>query len=179
MTILNEGLDYLDLEGFIDSKVTIDEYAAKMGKDKDVVTLTFAVNSKLAADDLVTWFERGYDFVVDASVSDGEIQPGKYLVFVEMERRSRVPERVCKMLSELDTLTGLKLHDWTVGIKNEDYEASEDIIREKISLNPNEYKMDIEAEQELNEYREIANLPSKPTQVQDTYIKNIKALAGF
>ena len=82
--------------------------------NKDIVTITFKVNSELAANDLVTWFERGYDFVLDASVSEGEIKPGKYLVFVEMDRRSKVPERIISVLADLETLTGLKLNDLIV-----------------------------------------------------------------
>ena len=93
------ALDYMDLEEQLSNIVTIDEYAAKMGKDSDIITLTFTVYSKLAAEDLVTWFERGYDFVLDASVSEGEIEPGKWLVFVEMERRSKAPQRICIVLS--------------------------------------------------------------------------------
>ena len=44
MTILNESLDYMDMDGQISDKITVDEYAAKMGKDKDIVTITFKVN---------------------------------------------------------------------------------------------------------------------------------------
>ena len=88
MTIINESLDYMDMKDQVEPTITVDEYAAKMGKDKDIVTVTFTVHSKLAADDLVTWFERGYDWVLDASVSDGELEPGEWLVFVEMDRRS-------------------------------------------------------------------------------------------
>jgi len=88
MTILNESLDYLDMENKVYPILSIDEYAAKMGEDKDIITLTFIVKSKLVGEDLVTWFERGYDFVLDASVSEGELEPNKYLVFVEMDRRS-------------------------------------------------------------------------------------------
>ena len=50
------ALDYLDLEEQIKSVVTVDEYAAKIGKDSDIVTITFTASSKLAAKDLVTWF---------------------------------------------------------------------------------------------------------------------------
>ena len=120
MTILNESLDYMDLEGQMSDRVTVDEYAAKMGKDSDIVTLAFKIYSELAAEDLVTWFERGYEWVLDSSVSDGELRPGVYLVFVEMDRRSRVPERIITLLQDLETLTGLKLKDWTVEIEGED-----------------------------------------------------------
>ena len=90
-----------------------------MGKDSDIVTLTFIVNSKLAGDDLVGWLERGYDFVLDASLSDGEIEPGKYLVFAEMNRRTSVPERIINILEDLETLTDIKLKDWSISIEDE------------------------------------------------------------
>ena len=112
MTMLTEGLDYLDMEDQVRNIVTVDEYAARMGKDKDIVTLAFTVNSKLAGEDLVAWFERGYDFVLDASVSDGELEPGKWLVFVELDRRSKVPNRIITLLEDLETLTDMKLKDW-------------------------------------------------------------------
>lgn len=179
MKILTEGLDYMDLEGQVHDKVTIDEYSAKMGKDKDVITVTFKLNSKLAADDLVVWFERGYDFVLDASVSDGEIEPGKYLVFVELSRRSAAADRIIRLLSDLETLTGYKLKDWTVEIEGEGYDANEQVIRQKLILNPNEYKMEKEKDEKLNEFRSIAGLHTKPMYEEDAYIKTIKAMAGM
>ena len=67
------ALDYMDLEDQVKDVVTVDEYAAKMGKDSDIVTMTFTVHSKLAAQDLVTWFERGYDFVLGRIVTGKQI----------------------------------------------------------------------------------------------------------
>ena len=179
MKILYESLDYMDLEGIVDSKISVDEYSAKMGKDKDIVSLTFVVHSKLAADDLVTWFERGYDWVMDASTSEGELEPGKWLVFVELTRRSTVPHRIITLLKDLGTLTGLKLKDWTVDIGDEEYDADEDTLRQVMILNPAEYKMDKEAEEKLNEYRNIAGLDSVRLYKDDIAIKNMKAIAGL
>jgi len=173
------ALDYLDLEDQVKDVITVDEYSAKMGKDSDIVTLTFTVNSKLAAKDLVTWFERGYDFVLDASVSDGEIEPGKWLVFVEMDRRSKVPDRICQLLSDLETLTGLKLKDWTVEIEGDEVDADEELIRQKMILNPNEYKNQKQSEEEINEVRELAGLETKQLYQEDEYIRNLKAIAGL
>lgn len=177
--ILTEGLDYEDMQGQVEPKVTVDEYAAKMGKDKDIVTVTFVVNSKLAGDDLVSWFERGYDFVLDASVSEGEIEPNKYLVFVEMNRRLAVPERIIELLDDLQTLTGLKLKDWTVEVDDETYDADIDILKQVIILNPNEYKIEEEQEEELNEMRTIANLSTKKIHSDNEYITKIKTMAGM
>jgi hypothetical protein len=176
------ALDYMDLEGQLRNKITVDEYAAKMGKDSDIVTLTFTVNSKLAAEDLVTWFERGYDFVLDASVSDGELEPGKWLLFLEMDRRMKVPSRICNLLSDLETLTGFKESDWKVELDGEEYEASEELLKDKMILNPNEYKMkkepdEEESDEDLNEMRLRAGINVKSNYVEDEYIKNLKAIA--
>lgn len=177
--ILLEGLDYQDMQGQIEPKVTVDEYVAKMGKDKDIVTVTFVVNSNMAGEDLVSWFERGYDFVLDASVSDGEIEPGKYLVFVEMNRRLAVPERIIELLEDLQTLTTFKLKDWTVEVDDEEYDADKEVLSQVLILNPNEYKM--EKEEELNEMRTLANLEVSSPYVDqdDPYIKNLKSMAGI
>ena len=180
MTILTENLDYMDMKNQVGDTITVDEYAAKMGNDKDIVTVTFVTHSKLAAEDLVSWFERGYDWVIDASVSDGELEPGKWLVFVELERRSKVPRRIVTLLSDLETLTDLKVDDWTVEIEGEDCIADEDSIRKRMVLNPNEYKMEKEVDEELNEFRNLAGLEVKsPVYEEDEYIKSLKAIAGI
>ena len=181
MSILNESLDYLDMEDQVDDLITVDEYASKMGRDEDIVTLTFSVNSKLAATDLVTWFERGYDFVLDASVSDGELEPGKWLVFVEMDRRMKVPNRIITLLSDLETLTGIKLKDWTVEIDGDEYDADEEIIRQKMILNPNEYEEKRQvSEVEINEMRTLAGLETELRyDPKDDYIRSLQAMAGL
>lgn len=177
--ILNEGLDYHDLEGQMDPTVTVDEYAAHMGKDSEIVTLAFVVKSEAAGNDLADWFERGYDYVLDAEVSEGEVSPGKYLVFVEMNRRSTVPERIIELISDLETLTDLPVKDWTIIIDDEEYEPDESIIKQKITISPHEYRKDEEKEEELNEMREIAGLSTKPIHQQDEYIRKIKSMAGL
>lgn len=176
---LTEGLDHNDMEGQIEPLVTVDEYAAKMGKDSDIVTLSFLVKSEQAGHDLVDWFERGYDYVLDASLSEGEVETGKYLVFVEMNRRSSVPKKIIELLSDLKTLTGLKLKDWTIQVDDEDYDADEKILHQVIVCSPGEYKKDKEKEESLNEFRNLAGLDSKKIFVDDEYIKTIKSIAGI
>ena len=46
----------MDMVGQIEPEVSVDEYAAKMGPDHEVVTLSFIVKSNLAGEDLVSWF---------------------------------------------------------------------------------------------------------------------------
>jgi hypothetical protein len=162
--------------------VSVDEYAAKMGTDKDIVTVTFMTKSKLVAEDLVTWFERGYDFILDASISEGELEAGKWLVFVEMERRSWVARRLIGLIRDLETLTGIPVEDYTLNIDAEEYPLELDIMKQKIILNPAKYQTEKEdeVEEELNEMRLQAGLDHKESDTpKDEYIKNIQAIAGL
>ena len=82
----NEGLLAGDLKMLVDNIFEVDSYSSKMGEDKDIVVLAFTVGSQKPADDLVEFMESGYDFVLDADASPGELSDGKYKVFVEIER---------------------------------------------------------------------------------------------
>ncbi len=179
--IITEGLDYMDLEGQLSPTVSIDEYAAKMGKDSEVVTIAFIVNSHSAGEDLVEWFERGYDWVLDAQASEGELVPGKYLVFVETNRRLKVPERVIELLEDLETLTGYKLNDWTVKVADEEYDADPAVLKQVLTLSPQQYREEVEDEEGLNEMREQAGISVKPLhkEKQDAEIKAFKSMAGL
>jgi hypothetical protein len=179
--ILNEGLDYHDLVGQMIPEVTVDEYAAKMGEDDEIVTLAFTVKGKQVGEDLSDWFERGYDWVLDAQVSDGELVPGKYLVFVEMNRRTSTPERIIELLEDLETLTDLPVKDWTITVDDEEYEPDVTVLKQKIVLSPHDYRVDIEREEELNEMRVAAGMQPKDlyTEEQDSEIKAFKAMAGL
>jgi hypothetical protein len=176
--IINEGLDYLDMVGQINPILSVDEYAAKMGKDTDIVTLAFLVNSEAAGNDLVDWFERGYDWILDASVSEGELRPGKYLVFVEIKRRIAVPERIVELIDDLETLTDIPSKDWTVEIDEEEYDADPKVLRQVITTSPHEYRVDEEGE--LNEMRkragvDVVKLYGEP----DKDLKNFISMAGL
>lgn len=177
--LITEGLDFHAMEGQVIPTISVDEYAAKMGENSDIVTLSFTVKSEAAGNDLVDWFERGYDWVLDAQVSEGELESNRWLVFVEINRRSTVPERIVELLKDLKTLTNLKVTEWTVQVDDEDYDPDEKILQQVIICNPNRYKMEKEKEGDLNEMREIAGLDRKKLFIDDEYTKNIKNLAGI
>ena len=180
MTIITESLNYLDMENQVFPTVSVDEYAAKMGTDEDIVTVTFMTKSKLVAEDLVTWFERGYDFILDASISEGELEPNKWLVFVEMERRSWVARRLLGLIRDMETLTGMPVEDYTLNIDAEDYPLELDIMKQKIILNPAKYEIEKNVDEELNEMRLKAGLDHKESdKPKDEYIKSIQAAAGI
>jgi hypothetical protein len=179
--ILTEGLDYHDMKGQIDPRVSVDEYAAKMGEDSEIVTLTFILKSKEAAKDLVSWLEIGYDFILDASVSEGELEPGKWLVFVEMKRRTNIPEKIIDILSGLKTLTDRDVKDYTVVVDGEDYDPETEMLRQVIILTPKQYAKEKGIEdEELNEMRTIAGIPNKKVYTDiDEEIRKYISSAGL
>jgi hypothetical protein len=181
---LNESLQYLDMERQMLPIVNIDQYESKIGDNSDYVTISFTMNSKAAADDLCSWLERGYDWVIDADTSPGEVNKGKFLVFVEMNRRLRVPERIIEMLDDLETLTGLTLKDWKLNIGDKFLPANEGSIRDNITLSPHDYRMKNPTEEEseeadLNEMRELAGLEPHTSYVADEDLKFIQRRAGI
>ena len=178
--IINEGLDYLDMVDQIEPTVSVDEYAAKMGKDSDIVTLAFVVKSEAAGNDLVDWFERGYDWILDSSLSEGELSPGKYLVFVEMKRRTKVPERIVELIDDLETLTELTINDWTISIDEEEYDADPEVLKQVITISPHEYRVEEENQEDLNEMRRRAGLETvKLYGKPDSEIQAYIAMAGL
>jgi hypothetical protein len=178
--IIVEGLDYLDMVDQIEPNVSVDEYAAKMGRDSEIVTLAFIVTSEAAGNDLVDWFERGYDWILDASLSDGQLAPGQYLVFVEMKRRSKVPERIIELLEDLKTLTDMDLDEWTVEVNEEEYAPDVEQLKQVITISPHEYRVEEEGEEELNEMRQKAGLePVRVLPEQDAELKAFKSMAGL
>jgi len=176
--VLNEGFDYHDLVDQVIPEISIDEYAAKMGTNDEIVTLTFTTKGKQQASDLVDWLERGYDFVLDAEVSEGEVSPGKYLVFVEMNRRTSVPERICEMVEDMKTLTDLDSDKWSVKIEDKEYKADKEILKQHIILSPQKYRE--LKETDLNEMRQRAGLEThKIYSNPDKILKDYLAKAGL
>lgn len=176
---LNEGLDYHDMKNMIEPIVSVDEYAARMGDDSEVVTLSFIVKNKAAAEDLVSWLELGYDYILDASVSEGELEPNKWLVFVEMKRRSNVPNKIIEILNDLETLTDLKLKDYEVKVDDHTHDANVDVLKQVIILSPGQYKIEKDNADELNEMRQIAGLSNKNIHNIDEEIRKYISNAGL
>ena len=158
-TIIREGLEYHDMMGYIKPTVHIDEFESTMGTDEDVVVLSFLVRNNKASEDLVNWFEKGYDFVIDAARSPGEIKPNRFLVFVELRRNERFPELLHTLLDDLSSLTDVKPKQYKVRVDRKYYNYDPKVIKETVALTPSAYKE--RQEGELNDLRETAELPHK------------------
>ena len=174
---LNEGLGYKDLEGIMKPTIHIDEFSSKMGEDSDVIVVSFFVRDRQAAKDLTSWFEKGYDFVLDADTSPGEIKPNRYLVYLEMRRRNAAPKQIEEILDDLGTLTEYESSDWVMVYKKRRHEWSPETFAELVPLTPNEYRERTEGE--LNEMRVAAGITTKNIYRRDANMRAIQAAAGI
>lgn len=174
---LFEALQYRDMEGMIKPSVHIDEFASKMGDDEDIIVVSFFVRSLEAAKDLVNWFEKGYDWVLDADRSPGEIRPGRYLVYVEMRRRSTAGERVAEMLEDLGTLTELDIDDWELVYDDQKVPFSQDNFDRLVPRSPREYQQ--QRDSATNEMRVAAGIEPKITSRPTPEMRALQAAAGI
>lgn len=164
------SLRFKDMVGIIQPTMYIDEFSSKISDDAEIVVLSFYVSAELAAEDLISWFEKGYKFVVDADRSPGEVSPNRFLVFIEMERDVKVIEQIKEILDDLATLTEFTLPDWTIIHKGQKTRYSPEKLRLMVNLSPQTYR--INNEQELNEIRQAAGLDVKTfVNEDDPYIK--------
>jgi hypothetical protein len=104
---LNESLRAGDLRDLVKKVFEIDSYKSKIGKDEDVVVLSFTVNQEDPAKDLENFFEMGYSFILDADVSPGETDDGTYKVYVELERTRHSADQIFELIEGVEKLTGI------------------------------------------------------------------------
>ena len=174
---LLEGLQYKDLEGIMKSTVHIDEFASKMGDDDDIVVVSFFVRDLQAAKDLVGWFEKGYDFVLDADRSPGEIKPSRYLVYVELRRRPNVAKQVGTLIEDLSTLTEFDDKDWTMRYDGKTQPWSEDAMKATVPLTPADYRS--AHGDDLNDVRTAAGIEPKKVHKPTPETMALQSAAGI
>ena len=105
--MLNESLRANDLRNLVKKVFEIDSFKSKIGNDEDIVTLSFTVDQDEPAKDLENFIEMGYNFVLDADVTPGELDDGKYRVYVEIERTRHSAEEIFEIVEGIKKITGL------------------------------------------------------------------------
>lgn len=175
---LSESMAFKDLDGLMKPTIHVDEFASKMGDDDDIIVISFFLRDQQAAKDLMNWFEKGYDFVVDADRSPGEIKPNRYLVYVELRRRSTAGGHVEQLLNDLNTLTEFDVDDWSMHYKGKDVPFSRDAFDSQVPLSPRAYRE--RYEKDINEVRVAAGLPVVTNyNRKDPVLQSIQSAAGI
>lgn len=176
---LSESLNFKDMEGLLKPTIHVDEFSSKMGDDDDIIVVSFFVRDQQAAKDLMSWFEKGYDFVLDADRSPGEIKPGRFLVYVEIRRRSTAGANVEQLLNDLNTLTEFEDADqWLMHYKGKEVPFTRDTFESMVPLSPRAYRE--KYEKDLNEVRIAAGMPVVTTyDRRDRDLQSIQSAAGI
>ena len=163
--------------GMVKPTVHIDEFASKMGDDEDIIVASFFVRSEQAARDLVNWFEKGYDWVLDADRSPGEIRPGRYLVYTEMRRRSSAGAHLQEMLDDLSTLTEHAGDTWVMTYRGQDMPFTQETFDRTVPRSPQEYRE--RQERDLNEMRSAAGIQPRQIYERRRDIRQLQSAAGI
>jgi hypothetical protein len=191
---LKENLERGDLKRLIHPELHIDEYKSKMGDDADVCVISFKVSGKEPSADLVSFIEKGYDYVLDADVSSGEKEGGDYLVFVELTRSKDLPEQIMMIMNDLMNLTEQNLEDWCLRYYKlvTDHKLTLETIQSLVPLTPEQYsaKYDKEDEevvsaesgditQDLDAMKAVAGIPVTTTAPVNDYTESLRVAAGI
>lgn len=181
---LFEGLDHGDLRRLISPVLSIDQFKSKMGDDADIIVLGFVVDGKEPAKDLMSFIERGYDWVLDADVSSGELDDGQYYVFVETERNIDAPENIYQLIDDILNLTEQDLNEWSFEYNkdSESQEISVNNLANTIPLTINAYRASYGSDDEdeaLDAMQEAARIPMKKRAPTNEWTESLRIAAGL
>lgn len=169
------SLKKLELKDSIGDKIHVDEFKAKMGDDADIVVISLKSIYKDQAQDLVNFLEKGYDWVLDADVSAGELDDGSYLIFIEALRRPTIPNKIVKLLNDMKNLTGIPTEDYKFKYhKDLDYvPVTLETLNSKIPLDPRKYRKlnKTQDDVDLENMQMAAGLAPKTEEVTDPELK--------
>lgn len=139
--MINESLRANDLRGFVKKIVEIDAFKSKIGDDEDIITMSFTVDQEDPAKDLENFIEMGYDFVLDADVSPGELDDGTYRVYVELERSRHAAEQILEIIDGVKKITGINNFKFRYFKNFRSQDATEENLQAAIPLDKNSYEI--------------------------------------
>jgi hypothetical protein len=154
--MINESLKSNDLRHFVKKTIEVDSFKSKIGDDEDIVVLSFTVDHEDPAKDLENFIEMGYDFVLDADVSPGELDDGTYKVYVELERNRHVVEQILELLEGVKKLVGIDQFRFRYFKNFKSQEATEELLSNSIPLDKESYRTNSERTN-LNNFTEFFN----------------------
>jgi hypothetical protein len=177
---ITEGLEKSDLKRLVHPELHIDEFKSKMGRDEDIIVLSFKLTGREPAEDLVSFVEKGYDWVIDADVSSGEMGDGDYIVFVECDRTPDAAKNIMDMMKDIMNLTEQKLEDWTVQFRSnpDPQPVTVESIVAHVPLTAEDYLRKF-GNKALDEMRNAAGIAVTTKAPKNDYTQSLRSLAGI
>lgn len=143
-----------DLYNLIVPIFEIDTYASKMGDDEDISVVSFSVKEEQAAKDLVDFIEKGYDFVLDADSTTGEVNTGMYKVFVEMERNRHISKQIIELLDGVGKIANMKDFKFRYHKNFRSRDATEQSLEETVPIDADTYRISV-TESTVDNYKDF------------------------
>lgn len=173
------SLNIGDLRDSIENKIHIDEYSSKMGDDEDIIVFSFLVKYKNQAEDLVNFLEKGYEWVLDADISPGEMEDGSHLVFVETKRRPSFPSKFLSMLDDMQGITEIKLDQYEFAYQdsNRYLPITLENLEQTVPVSPRDYRKKIKKSAALEAMQMAAGLAPKLDVEMDRELKDFVNLS--
>jgi hypothetical protein len=156
-----------DLRDLLNKVVEIDSHKSKMGNDSDIVVVTLSTLTKESADDLSSFIERGYSFVLDADATPGETSDGTYKVFIEIERDGEAAANIIEMvdgISKLSNMDDLRFRYYK-NFKSKELNATN--LEEVLPTTADDYDVSIQ-EGRMQNYKNFFN----KSFVEDVYMED-------
>ena len=124
--------------------------------------------------------EKGYEWVIDADVSSGEMDDGDYIVFVEAEREDTLPKNIISMMKDVMNLTGQELSQWRVRYQHngKDHDLTEDNLAKIIPLTPKDYQKEY-GNDELDAMKATAGVNVDTKAPKNDYTESLRRAAGI
>ena len=165
------------------NRIHLDEYQAKMGDDDEIIVISMKSKYKDQATDLVNFLEKGYDWILDADVSTGELEDGSYLIFIEALRRPSIPHKLVKLLSDIENLTDIPAKDYEFKYqKDNNYTPlTSEALTAKVPLEPRRYRKFHKNKDDiaLENMQMQAGLAPKSEEITDPELKRFVNLSKY
>jgi hypothetical protein len=177
---LFEGLEANDLARLIHPELHVDEFKSKLGDDADIVVLSFKVDTKEPANDLVAFIEKGYEWVVDADVSSGEMDDGSYIVFVEIDRNKQLAENIMVLMNDLMNLTDQSTENWRVRYykSHKETQLSLESLQDLIPNTPEKYESQY-GQEVIDQLKTAAGIAVGTQAPKNDFTETLRNLAGI
>ena len=179
MIRLREGLEQGDLKRLVHTELHVDDFKSKLGRDEDVVVISLKVTGKEPAVDIVNFVEKGYEWVIDADVSSGEMDDGDYIVFIECDREPTVASNVMSLMHDLMNLTEQDISEWRVRYRNgREHELTEKNLHDMIPKTPSEYRQQF-GHQEIDKLKATAGVKVNTKAPKNDMTESLRIAAGI
>jgi hypothetical protein len=169
-----------DLKRLVHTEMHIDEFDSKLGENKDVVVVSLKVAGKEPGQDICDFVEKGYDWVLDADISPGEMDDGDYLVFIELPRDQQAAEHIIEMMEDLMKLTDQEISDYRVRYRHDTVDNSLDLdtLNRMLPQSAQDYESRYGVK-ELDKLRAVSGIKVNTKAPKNEYTESLRVAAGI